>query len=232
MTAQVQTSRESAPSPVMIWAGVLLVIVAAATSRAMLQPPWELLSAGRLMAWLGFYLSAPALGAAAAVWLGTPIRGQGFLRPSIPALARTAAAISVVVVMAVVVTSLRSGQIAATGQVGRPWGEILGVGALFAAIGAMDAYFWQGLVQRRAMIGWPALVRPLALLVLAALAAAPLLVAGSEAGWQVAELFVVQALLSQLLAATVMELGGSLLSVMATRAALMLPVAWAYQAYF
>jgi hypothetical protein len=227
------TLRRESFSPKTLWSATLGVLVTMLVSRLFFDAPWQLLSEGNTQAWIGVHLSAPALGAAAAVLLDTRL-DERIDRPRFDAVQRTALGIVMLVVYTTVVTGFQSAQLAATAG-DRAWSQ-LGLVMVFLAItGAMSAFFWQGLVQARAMSDWPAWLRVTTLAGLQAAVLVPLgvtLGAEEPAFAEPFSTFLSQAVLAQFGAAMLFESGVGLASVMSLRAMMGIAYAWAYQVHF
>jgi hypothetical protein len=143
-----QTDEKTMSSSAM-WTATLASIVAAAAPHAFFAPPLQLHMAGEMQQWLGLAVWTPAILAGVAFFFGVEFTAR-FERDKIPGNAAVAIVLVLLIAHMLFLASVFEKLWTDMGSL-TPWGELAKAMPLFAVLGAMQALFFQGFVQRRVL---------------------------------------------------------------------------------
>ncbi len=202
----------------------IAAFVAAGAPHFFLDTPFAFFAEENVSGWFGLSIWAPTFLAAVALFAGADLTARSD-RPLIQSVdLRMAAGLSLPIVVAVTL-----GAINFEGYQRISWGNLSMAAAVYAGVFAVGTFYWQAVVQRELLAGWPPLVRPLVVAAGAALLWLPF--AANHPFEQIGELMAEHAV-AYLAVGLLFEFGLPVYACMASAAVIGVGFAWAHQMTF
>ncbi|MFP4597049.1 MAG: hypothetical protein ACLFVJ_02280 [Persicimonas sp.] len=202
----------------------IAALVAAGAPHFFLDTPLAFFAQDNVSGWFGLSIWAPTFLAAVALFAGADLTARSDQPLTHSVDLRMAAGLSLPIVVAVAL-----GAINFDGYQRISWGTLSIAAAVYAGVFAVGTSYWQAVVQRELLAGWPPLSRPLVVAAGAALLWLPF--AANHPLEEVGELMAEHAI-AYLAVGLLFELGLPVYACMASAAVMGVGFAWAHQMTF